>query len=156
MENGENGRIGAVGIEIGLSLVKKPTGTLNSLFKLVPVGMGKSSVIPVVPAGSVEVIVNARLPSQAPVAGFSVASEQKKIVLIVTPSDTVDALSNSGDPSSPYADRVLVGTEFADAVNAIANSAAPPPITFKIFMWPPRFRQECLKVSQHFHAQPRK
>ena len=89
-------------------------------------------------------------------AAFSVASEQKKIVLIVTPSDTVDELSSCGDPSSPYADRVFVGTEFADAVKAIANSAALPPINFKIFMWPPRFRQECLEVPQHFHAHPKK
>ena len=56
MENGEKGRMGAVGDVMGLSLVKKPTGMPKSLLRLVPVGMGKSSVIPVVPTGSVEVI----------------------------------------------------------------------------------------------------
>src|ERR1700689_1052448 len=85
-----------------------------------------------------------------------VASEQNRMLSIVTPSDVLDCEACTGDPSLPYADRVFAGTPFADAVKAIAKSAAPPPITFKIFMWPPRFRQECLEVSQHFHAQPGK
>ena len=98
---------------------------------------------------------NARLTGPHSVHALMVASEQNRMLSIVTPSDVLDCEACCGDPSLPYADRVFAGTPFADAVNAIAKSAAPPPITVKIFMWPPRFRQECLEVSQHFHVQPR-
>lgn len=125
--------------------------------RLAPAGIGKSIVIPVVPAGIAEVISNAMLAWQVPApCESSVASEQNKMLSIVTPSDVLDCEDCTGDPSLPYADRVFVGTPFADAVKAIAKSAAPPPITFKILMWPPRFRQECLELPQHFHVQPKK
>jgi hypothetical protein len=52
---------------------------------------------------------------------------------MVTPSSTVVDEASGSDAALPYEDRVRVGTEFADALNARAKIAAKPPTNFNFF-----------------------
>ena len=84
-----------------------------------------------------------------PPTGSVFASEQNINESIVTPSGEVlvpDA--NCVDGALPYEERVLVGTELADEVNATAKIAAKPKITLSFFMKPPALKDRTTPRSR--------
>jgi hypothetical protein len=116
---------------IGKSFVSMPAGV--KVLSVVPVGTGRVKAREVVPAGNAPCTWYEIPTWQVPVPGLVFASEQNSNESIVTPSMTVLDEASGIDAALPYEERVRVGTEFADAVNAKAKIAAKPPSIFSFF-----------------------
>ena len=113
------------------SFVSMPAGV--KVLSVVPVGTGRVKAREVVPAGKAPSTWYEIPTWQVPVPGLVFASEQNSNDSIVTPSTTVLDEASGSDAWLPYDERVRVGTEFADAVNAKAKIAAKPPSIFSFF-----------------------